>query len=216
MSHSSKKPNFQRENELWSAGYRNICGIDEAGRGCWAGPLVAAAVIFDKNIKERDQEFAKINDSKKLSPNKREKLVDFIINRAKHWAVGWVTSKELDKIGLTRANVLAMERAVSNLGNNPDYCIIDGNIIKNSLIITSFSNIIKGDSKSVSIAAASILAKVFRDKLMDSVDEEYPEYGFGKHKGYGTEKHRKSIKKLGILGIHRKSFAPIQELLAGF
>ena len=105
-----------------------------------------------------------------------------------------------------------MERAVQNLGNKPDFCLIDGNVIKKSPVIGLFKNIIKGDTISISIAAASILAKVFRDKLMKSVDELYPEYDFEKHKGYGTNAHRKSILKNGILPIHRKSFAPIKEL----
>lgn len=209
----ANKPSFSEENVLWNAGYGNVCGIDEVGRGCWAGPLVAGAVIFKAKTKVEVKELAQINDSKKITPKKREKLAEFIIHFAKHWGIGSVSSKELDKIGLSKANRLAMERAVQNLGNNPDFCLIDGNIIKESPNIGLFKNIIKGDSKSISIAAASILAKVFRDKLMDSVDEQYPGYGFKKHKGYGTGSHRNGIIKNGILPIHRKSFAPIKELI---
>lgn len=189
-----------------------MCGIDEVGRGCWAGPLVAGAVIFDTNTDPSAKELDQINDSKKITPKKREQLAKFIIYNAKHWGIGFVNSKELDKIGLNHANVLAMERAILSLSNTPDYCLVDGNIVRKSEKMGLFKNIIKGDSKSISIAAASILAKVFRDKLMYSIDEDYPEYGFKEHKGYGTALHRKSIKKHGILPIHRKSFAPIKEL----
>lgn len=213
MSKLRIKPSFENENALWDAGFKNICGIDEVGRGCWAGPLIAAAVIFDQSVDNNDKDIAKINDSKKLTLKMRERLADFIISQAKHWGIGMVSSKELDKIGLAQANLLAMERAVLNLGNSPDYCLVDGNIVKNSLIIEPFKNIIKGDCMSVSIAAASILAKVFRDKIMVSFDELHPEYGFKQHKGYGTRKHRKIIEKSGILPVHRKSFAPIKELL---
>jgi len=210
---SANKPNLDEENILWSAGYSNVCGIDEVGRGCWAGPIVAGAVIFGAKVNITAKELWQINDSKKITPKKREQLAEFIIHNAKHWGIGFVVSKELDKIGLSKANALAMERAVQNLGNKPDFCLIDGNVIRKSPVIGLFKNIIKGDTISISIAAASIIAKVFRDKLMSSVDEQYPEYGFMKHKGYGTNMHRKSILKNGILPIHRKSFAPIKELL---
>ena len=213
MPKLANKPSFSEENAMWNAGYGNVCGIDEVGRGCWAGPLVAGAVIFKAKTEVDVKELAQINDSKKITPKKREQLAEFIIYFAKHWGIGSVSSKELDKIGLSKANELAMERAVQNLGNKPDFCLVDGNIIKESRNIGLFKNIIKGDSKSISIAAASILAKVFRDKLMDSIHADYPEYGFRAHKGYGTSSHRKSIKKHGILPIHRKSFAPIKELV---
>lgn len=208
----SSMPDFTEENSLWDSGYSNVCGIDEVGRGCWAGPLVAGAVIFEIKTNSKAKELIQINDSKKITPKKREQLAEFLIHNAKHWGIGFVDSKELDKIGLSRANTLAMERAVYNLGNKPDFCLIDGNIAKDSPVIGLFKNIFKGDSRSISIAAASILAKVFRDKLMHSVDADYPDYGFKEHKGYGTALHRKSIIKHGILPIHRKSFAPIIEL----
>lgn len=207
------KPDFSEENSLWDSGYSNVCGIDEVGRGCWAGPLVAGAVIFEIKTNSKTKELEQINDSKKISSKKREQLAEFLIHNAKHWGIGFVDSKELDKIGLSRANTLAMERAVQNLGNKPDFCLIDGNEMKWSPNIGLLKNIIKGDSKSISIAAASILAKVFRDKLMNSIDSDYPEYGFNAHKGYGTGLHKKSIIKHGILPIHRKSFAPIKELI---
>lgn len=213
MTQLANKPSFNEENLLWNAGYGNVCGIDEVGRGCWAGPLVAGAVIFRTITDIRVKEIRQINDSKKITPKKREQLAEFIIHFAKHWGIGSVSSKELDKIGLSKANALAMERAVQNLGNKPDFCLIDGNAMKESPDIGLFKNIIKGDSKSISIAAASILAKVFRDKLMNSVDADYPGYGFSAHKGYGTGSHRNGIIKNGILPIHRKSFAPIKELL---
>lgn len=210
---SVSKPDFTEEIALWNSGYNYVCGVDEVGRGCWAGPLVAGAVIFGINTDIKVKEIRQINDSKKINPKKREQLAEFLIHNAKHWGIGFVGSKELDKIGLSRANALAMERAVQNLGNKPDFCLIDGNETKERPNIGLLKNIIKGDSKSISIAAASILAKVFRDKLMNSIDADYPEYGFSAHKGYGTDLHGKSIKKHGILPIHRKSFAPIKELI---
>ena len=213
MTKISIKPDFSEENSLWDKGYNNVCGIDEVGRGCWAGPLVAGAVIFAVNTKDEIKELEQINDSKKIAHRKRERLAEFIVHSAKHWGIGYVDSKELDKIGLSRSNTLAMERAVYNLGNKPDFSLIDGNIMKDRPNIGLFKNIVKGDSKSISIAAASILAKVFRDKLMSSIDSDYPGYGFSSHKGYGTNMHRKSIQKNGILPIHRKFFAPIKELL---
>ncbi len=212
MSKIVIKPDFTEENSLWDNGYSNVCGIDEVGRGCWAGPLVAGAVIFSVNPEVGIKELEQINDSKKIARRKRERLAEFIVHNAKHWGIGFVDPKELDKIGLSRSNTLAIERAVNNLGNKPDFSLIDGNIMKNRPNIGLFKNIIKGDSKSISIAAASILAKVFRDKLMNSIDSDYPGYGFSAHKGYGTSSHRKSIQKNGILPIHRKSFAPIKEL----
>lgn len=212
MSKSAGKPDFTEEIALWNSGYNYVCGVDEVGRGCWAGPLVAGAVIFEMNTDIKVKEIRQINDSKKINPKKREQLAEFIVHNAKHWGIGFVSSKELDKIGLSRANALAMERAVQNLGNKPGFCLIDGNEMKESPNIGLLKSIIKGDSKSISIAAASILAKVFRDKLMNSIDADYPEYGFSAHKGYGTGLHSKSIKKHGVLPIHRKSFAPIKEL----
>ena len=213
MPKSTKRPDFSEEIALWDVGVNNVCGIDEAGRGCWAGPIVAGAVVFNRDISKLPNGVSEINDSKKITPKKREKIAHFITNHAKHWGIGYVTSKELDKIGLTASNILAMERAVLNLGVGANFYLVDGNIMRNSQIIKHFKNIIKGDSRSLSIAAASIIAKVFRDKVMESVDTQYPEYDFGDHKGYGTEKHRKQIKRYGILPIHRKSFAPIKELL---
>jgi len=209
---SANKPNLDEENILWNTGYSKVCGIDEVGRGCWAGPIVAGAVIFGAKVNITAKELWQINDSKKIIPKKREQLAGYIIHNAKHWGIGFVVSKELDKIGLSKANTLAMERAVQNLGNKPDFSLIDGNIMKDRPNIGLFKNIVKGDSKSISIAAASILAKVFRDKLMSSIDSDYPGYGFSAHKGYGTSLHRKSILKNGTLPIHRKSFAPIKEL----
>ncbi|TAN57022.1 ribonuclease HII [Patescibacteria group bacterium] len=206
------KPDFTEENSLWDNGYSNVCGIDEVGRGCWAGPLVAGAVIFSVNPEVGIKELGQITDSKKISPKKREQLAEFIIHYSKHWGIGYVDSKELDRIGLSSANTLAMERAVNNLGNKPDFSLIDGNVMMVRPNIGLNKNIVKGDSKSISIAAASILAKVFRDKLMNSIDSDYPEYGFREHKGYGTSLHRKSIQKNGILPIHRMTFAPIKEL----
>lgn len=204
-------PTFDREKEL---GYKLIAGVDEAGRGPLAGRVYASAVILPQD----NTLFHEINDSKKLSAKKRDILYDFIINNAISYAIAYATNEEIDEINIRNASFLAMRRAVKKLKETPEYILIDGNAYVGSFAsrTTSFVGsaelpceyecIVKGDSRSTSIAAASILAKVARDRYMEEVSTDYPEYGFAKHKGYGTKQHYEAIAKYGILDIHRKSF----------
>lgn len=187
------------ENKALSEGYNIICGVDEAGRGPLAGPVYAAAVILPKgHIIEG------VNDSKKLSEKKRELLFDSICEECVCYSIGIATEKEIDEINILQATYLAMKRAVDGLAVKPDIALIDGNR-KPGLNIDEWT-IVKGDAKSANIAAASILAKVSRDRYMLEMAEKYPQYQFEKHKGYGTKLHYEMIEKYGISEIHRKTF----------
>lgn len=188
-----------REKELRNDGYLHIAGVDEAGRGPLAGAVYAAAVILPEDIF-----IAGLDDSKKLSEKKREQLFDEICEKAISYSIAFATESEIDEINILNATHLAMNRAVDGLIVPADYCIIDGNSIKN--MSTPHETMVKGDAKSASIAAASILAKVTRDRYITELAKEYPEYGFDKHKGYGTKAHTEAILKYGVLPIHRKSF----------
>lgn len=187
------------ERSFYEKGYTYIGGIDEAGRGPLAGPVVAAVVVFDKNV-----DIKYIDDSKKLSQQKRNELFDIIKNEALDYGVGIVDNDKIDDINILNATYLAMKKAINNLKNKPDCLLIDAVTIPN--IDIHQKGIIKGDSKSISIAAASILAKVTRDKLMYEYDDKYSEYGFSKHKGYGTKQHYEALEAHGITPIHRRSF----------
>lgn len=191
--------NYDFEKEAMSKGYTAVCGIDEAGRGPLCGPVCAAAVILPV-----DCEIEGINDSKKLSEKKREALFDVITEKALAYSVSMVDAKTIDEINILQATFLAMRTAVENLSLKPDYALIDGNG-KPGLSIAE-ETVVKGDAKSVSIAAASILAKVSRDRYMKEADEKYPEYQFAKHKGYGTKLHYEMIAEHGICDEHRRSF----------
>ena len=183
-------------------------GCDEAGRGCLAGPVVAAAVILPKNYKQ-----PLLNDSKQLSEKKRILLKTEIKEHAIAYAVGIVNHKEIDKINILNASILAMHRALDQIKNPFDSILVDGNRFKNYKE-TEHHCIIKGDSKYLSIAAASILAKTYRDDLMKKLHLEYPQYQWEKNKGYPTESHRAAIKKIGLSQYHRKSFKLLPEQLS--
>ncbi len=187
------------ENSLYASGYNLVAGVDEAGRGPLAGPVCAAAVILPK-----DADIDGINDSKKLSEKKRDKLFDVICDTAVAYAIEFVYPDVIDDINIKNATVLAMHNAVSNLKTAADYVIIDGN--DNVPYDVNYQYVVKGDAKSQTIAAASILAKVSRDRLMLELDKKYPQYGFAKHKGYGTKLHMEAIQKYGVSEVHRKSF----------
>lgn len=190
---------LEYENKALTEGYDTICGVDEAGRGPLAGPVYAAAVILPKgHIIEG------VNDSKKLSEKKREMLFDKICEECICYSIGVATEKEIDEINILQATFLAMKRAVDGLTVKPDIALIDGNR-KPGLDIDEWT-IVKGDAKSANIAAASILAKVSRDRCMLEMAEKYPQYQFEKHKGYGTKLHYEMIEKYGISEIHRKTF----------
>ena len=190
---------FEFEKAAMEKGFNVICGIDEAGRGPLCGPVCAAAVILPV-----DCEIEGINDSKKLSEKKREALFDIIISKAIAYSVSMVDAKTIDEINILQATFLAMRNAVNGLSVKPDYALVDGNR-KPGLDIME-ETVVKGDAKSVSIAAASILAKVTRDRYMYEMDKKYPEYQFAKHKGYGTKLHYEMIAENGICEEHRRTF----------
>ena len=193
-------PSYDMELALQAEGYRKICGVDEAGRGPLAGPVFAAAVILPE-----DFEIEGLNDSKKLSEKKRDMLFDEIIEHAVAYSIQAVDHKTIDEINILEATMLAMKTAVENLRIKPEHVFIDGNRVpKNMEIPAEF--VIKGDATSASIAAASILAKVSRDRFMLEMDKKYPEYCFAKHKGYGTKLHYEKIREFGPSEIHRLTF----------
>lgn len=190
---------YEFEKEAMNEGFNVVCGIDEAGRGPLCGPVCAAAVILPV-----DCEIEGINDSKKLTEKKREALFDVITSKAIAYSVSMVDAKTVDEINILQATFLAMRNAVDSLSVKPDIALIDGNA-KPGLEIEE-RTIVKGDAKSVSIAAASILAKVSRDRYMLEADKKYPQYQFAKHKGYGTKLHYEMIEQYGICDEHRRTF----------
>lgn len=190
---------LEYENAALNSGFEVICGIDEAGRGPLAGPVYAAAVILPKgHIVEG------VNDSKKISEKKRDLLFDKIIDECVCYSIGTAGEQEIDEINILQATFLAMRRAVAGLEIKPDIALVDGN--KKPGLDIAEQTIVKGDSKSANIAAASIIAKVSRDRYMLEMAEKYPEYQFEKHKGYGTKLHYEMLEKYGISPIHRKTF----------
>lgn len=190
---------LEYENIAYADGYEIVCGVDEAGRGPLAGPVYAAAVILPKgHIIEG------VNDSKKLSEKKRDELFDKVIDECAAYSVGIATEQEIDEINILQATFLAMRRAVEGLNVKPDIALIDGN--KTPGLDIEQRAIVKGDGKSANIAAASIIAKVSRDRYMLEMAAKYPEYQFEKHKGYGTKLHYEMLEKYGVSPIHRKTF----------
>ena len=197
----TQHPPFLIEQQLQGP----VAGIDEAGRGPWAGPVVAAAVILDpENIP------AGLNDSKKLSEARREALFE-LIQKSAHWGIGEASVEEIDSLNILKATHLAMTRAIAQLPIRPSHCLVDGN--RAPKIDIPVQTIVKGDQISLSIAAASILAKVFRDRIMKKLAEDYPHYGWEKNAGYGVPEHQRALKLVGISPHHRKSFKPIRESL---
>lgn len=190
---------YAYERRAAAGGHAWICGIDEAGRGPLAGPVCAAAVILPL-----DCEIDGLNDSKKLTEKKREFLFDVVCGKALAYGIGFASEQEIDEINILQATYLAMCRAVEALPQKADWAMVDGNRMP-PLGIPG-ETVVKGDGKCASIAAASILAKVSRDRVLREMDEKYPEYGFAKHKGYGTKAHYEAIKQYGILPVHRRSF----------
>ena len=192
-------PTFDYENARYAEGYTAVCGCDEAGRGPLCGPVVAAAVILP-----RDTVIEGLNDSKKLTEKKREALFEVIKEKAVAYAIAEASPAEIDEINILNASMLAMRRAVDALSVKADFALIDGNCSRGFEIPTK--TVVKGDAKSASIAAASILAKVTRDRQCIELDQEYPEYNIAKHKGYPTKEHMDAVKKYGAAPIYRKSF----------
>lgn len=194
-----KELDFNIERDLEARGYGRICGIDEAGRGPLCGPVVAAACVLPM-----DAHIEGLNDSKKLTPQKRDLLFDIIKATAYDYAIAEASVEEIDELNILGATLLAMRRAVSLLAIKSDYLLVDGNVFRGFDI--PGKSVVKGDSKSPSIAAASILAKVARDRICERLDAEYPEYGIAKHKGYCTPAHREALERLGPAPIYRKQF----------
>tara|TARA_B110000263_G_scaffold97836_1_gene85471 strand:- start:312 stop:935 length:624 start_codon:yes stop_codon:yes gene_type:complete len=203
--------NLNFENEIWNSNYSYICGLDEVGRGCLAGPVYSGAVILKKDQNTTDPLFKKINDSKKLTQNSRESLVQYIKDISIDTAIGICTNEEIDDFGIQNAVKISMIRAINNLKLPPDYLLVDS--LKLDIKIPQ-KNIIRGDQASKSIAAASIIAKVARDNFMVlELSEKFPEYYFNNNKGYGTKVHMEAIKEFGITNSHRKSFEPIKSMI---
>ena len=198
-----KYPDLKIEKRLWKKGYKNLGGIDEAGRGALAGPVSAAVVILPNQAKLA-QILAGVRDSKQMTVNQRNRFEPLIKDIAISWGVGFASPVEIDEIGILPATRLAAKRAVKSLSLIPDYLITDYlNLPEIDLPQEKF---IKGDMRSLTIASASVLAKTARDAKMRALDEKYPDYGFAQHKGYGTKKHRSAIQKLGKSLVHRQSF----------
>ena len=204
-------PDFELENECEGV----VVGIDEAGRGPWVGPVVAGCVFFVKKD-VNPYLLENLNDSKKISKKKREILYDLLLEEQNNGKVkigiGEASSKEIDELNILNATFLAMKRAMSECGVEPDLVLIDGNRVPKNFEYNAKA-VVKGDAKSYSISAASIMAKVYRDRLMEKMALLYPYYGFEKNAGYGTKEHIEALKKYGITPEHRKSYAPIKEYL---
>ena len=208
-------PDFSREKKLFKKGYENVAGVDEVGRGPLAGPVVAAAVIFSKNGLLNKLLEVGIRDSKLLSSKKREYLYELILEKCYDWSIGVVSEETIDEINILEASRLAMRKAVEKLEIKPDFLLIDGiHTIENYPV--SQIAIPRADQYVFSVSAASIVAKVTRDRILVDLDKEYPKYGFAQHKGYGTKFHLEMLKKIGPCKIHRKSFRPIEKLLSKF
>ena len=190
---------WKYEHEAYDAGYETVCGVDEAGRGPLAGPVCAAAVILP-----RDLEIEGLNDSKKLSDKRRRALYDIIVQEALAYGIAFATEQEIDEINILQATFLAMRRAMEQLTVRPSLALIDGN--RETEFGLPVRTIVKGDSLSANIAAASILAKVTRDRFMEEQDAIYPQYGFAIHKGYGTRAHYDALRQHGMTPIHRRTF----------
>jgi ribonuclease HII len=194
---------WEIEEGYFAQGYTTLCGVDEAGAGPLAGDVYAAAVILPRGL-----ELPYLNDSKKVTPKRREVLFAQIKEVALAWAIGTATAEEIDRLDILNCRMLAMNRAIEGLFIQPELALIDGNRNHGSQIAISVPNqtVVKGDSKSASIAAASILAKVARDHYMEELDALYPEYAFAKHKGYGTKLHYEKLREFGPSPVHRKTF----------
>ena len=196
-------PNWEYEERAAAAGHTAVCGVDEAGAGPLAGPVYAGAVILPFGL-----ELPYLNDSKHVTPKRRDGLFDLIREKAIAWSVASVSAEEIDEMDILNARILAMQRAIDGLVPPADYALIDGNRDHGSrcAVVTAHETIVKGDSRSTSIAAASILAKVSRDRHMEKLAEEYPQYLFDQHKGYGTKLHYAMLDQYGPSPVHRKTF----------
>lgn len=210
-----EKPNLEFENKLWQKNTRFVAGLDEAGRGALAGPLIAAAVILPADHTDLLEALDGVRDSKQLTPKKREALVETIKSTALYWAFGRVEAEEIDQKGISLAGQFVFMRAIENLPQTPEHLLLDFFAIPQFPMFQT--PIVKGDQRSLSIACASVLAKTARDEEMRTLDEIYPGYGFSQNKGYGTLAHRKAIERFGPCPQHRMSFTllPLQLPIPG-
>ena len=194
---------WELERDCWAKGHDLVCGCDEAGAGPLAGRVYAAAVILPRELAIEG-----LNDSKKLTPKKRDQLHDVIVEQAEAYSVAWVEAEEIDETDILSARMNAMQRAIDGLKVQPDFALIDGNRDhgKQGAVTTPHATVVKGDSLSASIAAASILAKVSRDRYMEEMAAEYPQYAFEQHKGYPTKLHYEKLRQYGPCPIHRRTF----------
>ena len=199
---------YKYEKELWNKGLEYIGGVDEVGRGPLVGPVVTACVVLPKDFK-----LDGLTDSKKLTEKKREEYYEYIINHCICYATGECSPEEIDKYNILEATKIAMKRAIDKVNENIklDYILIDGNMRFN--FDYKYESIVKGDAKSISIAAASVVAKVTRDRMLIELDKKYPMYGFKDHKGYPTKKHIEAVMKYGLIDGYRKTFKPISDIL---
>lgn len=202
-------PNLSFEQALWKAGLSAVAGIDEAGRGCLAGPVTAAVVILP-NSDRIQKTLTGTRDSKQLNSNQRESLRVKVESSARAWGVGWATQVEIDRVGILPATRLAIWRAIDQLSQPAEHLLVD--YLELTDISLPQTRLVKGDRRSLSIAAASILAKTHRDAWMIEQNRHYPGYSFAKNKGYGTAQHREALLKLGPCPLHRRSFAPLKDL----
>jgi ribonuclease HII len=198
---------YEFESRARRSGFQLIAGVDEAGRGPLAGPVVAAAVILPADYRNSE-----IRDSKQLSPKKRDELYGVLVNEALSFGLGVVESSVIDQMNILRASLLAMKEAVMNLSSGIDFLLIDGN--QGIDLPIPQQTIVDGESQSISVAAASIIAKVSRDRIMEIYHRQYPQYNFLNNKGYGTEEHRRALKIHGCCKLHRMSFKPVREALS--
>jgi len=206
----SHQPDLAVERRLWAQGYAKVAGIDEAGRGAWAGPVVAAAVVLPPDAPGLADELEAVRDSKLLTPHCRERCYSLILQHALGYGVGWVSSLEIDRIGIVPATRMAMVKALDALSFPPDYLLID--FVALPEVPIPQCSMPKGDFYHLSISAASIIAKVSRDHWMINLDQRLPSYGMAQHKGYGTPQHQAALCRLGATSQHRHSYAPIRAI----
>lgn len=204
-----EKPHIEYEKQLWEEGFQVIAGLDEAGRGAWAGPVFAAAVVLPNDDRICDL-LEGVRDSKRMTARQRQRWEGCIKSASVSWAIASASNEEIDQIGIVPATCLAMQRAIEEINNPPRYLLVDYINIEDCS--SPQLSIPKGDCQSLSIAAASVIAKVSRDKFMVELEEKYPGYGLARHKGYGTKQHRSALKERGLLPIHRRSFRPMREM----
>lgn len=203
--------NFREEKNVFQQGFKILGSLDEVGRGPLAGPVVAACVTCNESFKVT-KEIRKINDSKKMTERGRERFFKIIYESFNEVGIGICDHKTIDRINILQASFLAMKQAIGQVKNKPDFILLDGKLLLPNISLKQTA-VIKGDSFIISIAAASIIAKVTRDNIMKEMHQKYPNYGFDQHKGYGTKMHLEALKKYGPCPIHRKSFAPVANLL---